>query len=242
MTGRVCLVLVLSFALAACDEFVGPPPAPSASSRAAASGEALQTTADAGPARTTTDADPLLADAMATATAYTKMCRMTVDLSDEIVSDACRPRGAERDALVASHRALVAHRDQNPDALRGAAATFAEEATLFGSWVEEATRSPLKEYAFTTGQIRALNGLDATGATRGTLALYQKLARAWNAYRPAASVAVDPVRTYLQGGYNERPIETLSSWYYQGVDQKGVKKGGTLQWLRCIDGPCLLGY
>jgi hypothetical protein len=190
----------------------------------------------------TPEAERALGAAMAASTTYAKTCRLLVDLWDEIVYDTCRPRGEERDALLAAHRALVEHTDKNPGSTRGSAATLAEAAILFGSWVEEATRSKLDEYQFKEGQIRALNGLDKTGATRGTLALYQRVARAWNAYRPAEPLALDPVRTYLQGYFNERPVESLTSWFYGGVGQDQVKKGGALRWLRCLDGPCLLGY
>lgn len=187
----------LCLLLAACDG----PPKPSGSTLAATS-VAASASASAFPLALGSSVPPdpaLLAlsrRALAAATALAKKCDLRGLVDGNVIEESCEWKAPEvgemRDAASALRGAPGAPRV-------GPAASFAEEIRLFAEWVEV---------------VRELR-------KNGTLAHYQELAAAWNAWRPDEKVAVDPVSLprYARDG---------------GTD------GGVLVWQRCSEGPCVI--
>jgi len=88
--------------------------------------------------------------------------------------------------------------------LLGPAATFVEELRLFGDWVALVRDLP----------------------RRGTLAHYQELALAWNAWRSDEAIAIDPIKAKF-------PMRPRVDAGADGGD------AGRLRWERCVSGPCM---
>jgi hypothetical protein len=121
--------------------------------------------------------------------------------------DACRWKSAEVEPL---RVARVAVRDASPDG--GDGGVFAEHVALFTDWVEAVTS-------------RGSEALSTS--SRGTLAHYQELALAWNAFQPADPIPVD-------GG-----ARGFSHYGQMDLDA-GRGDAGHLVWGRCSRGPCVV--
>jgi hypothetical protein len=144
------------------------------------------------------------------ATAMVRKCSTTYETDNETITlyDTCTWTAVEESGVRASAAALreLASTDASSStSLRGPAATFVDQFRLFAAWVELLHDLP----------------------KRGTLAHYQELALAWNAWRPAEPIAPDPVRV------------SYPSW--AGVDA-GPDGGdaGLLAWARCPTGVCIV--
>lgn len=130
------------------------------------------------------------------AAAVVKHCRLSSE-TQRAVYAYCSLIPAEVDALLASVRALRAA--PNPPKT-GPAASYVEEARMFSEWIELMRRS----------------------STRGTLARYQDLATAWNAWQPNDAIDVDPAKV----------PEYLSI--------EAGTKSSRLVWTQCGTVPCVL--
>lgn len=118
--------------------------------------------------------------------------------------DACSWKKTDLEPLRA---AAAAVRQSAPDA--GPGSLYAEHVRLFSEWIEEASNVSL---------------------TQGTLAHYQDLALAWNAFQPKQRVQVD---VGAKGSYLDDP-DTVP--FPKSDEEKGVY----VQWQRCSDGPCVV--
>ena len=142
---------------------------------------------------------PLARAARDAATKVASGCQIRNDYGDDHIrySDRCTSPADHLAALRASATALAAA----PAPTNGEALVFAEEVRLFSAWVD----------------------LVKDGATPGTLAHYQGLASAWNAYQPSDRIPPD-LRT--KDAYDGTVIVAGA--------------GGKLVWSRCSTGPCIL--
>jgi hypothetical protein len=120
---------------------------------------------------------------------------------DACPADADLVKALADSALALSTRVHYGH-------VRGEVAAFSTTASLFADWMSQGVK------------------LDHT---RGTLRLFQDVADAWNRYRPAEPMPVDPVEEYRRYGFGSK-----------GYIMRPVKKtGGRVAWKTCYDGPCL---
>lgn len=111
--------------------------------------------------------------------------------------------------------------DGEKGARNGAVLRFAEQAALFAGWLELAGR---------------------TQVTRGTLQAYQALAKAYNELNPQAPVDVDLQRVvdvYWGKEYDPSKRNKWATGDYSPIYDGRKKRGLPLQWVRCINGPCL---
>jgi hypothetical protein len=193
---RAVLVLTLSGVVAlsplACD--------------APAKGDAKPLALDA-TASSAVESEALLSAARRTrdaAAALAATCRLVSDVNETsyAVHDECIWGASDESALTTSAAALrdLAGGDASTTRLRGPAAMFVDQARLFAEWVELVHDLP----------------------KRGTLAHYQELALAWNAWRPAELVASDPIAL------------RYPSW--TGID---AGPDAALHWDRCATGACI---
>jgi hypothetical protein len=120
------------------------------------------------------------------------------------VYDACSWSATDESALSTSAGALrdLASSDSGATRVRGPAAMFADQVRLFAEWIQLVHDLP----------------------KRGTLAHYQELALAWNAWRPTEPVAPDPI--------------ALRYPPWAGID--AGPDGARIPWSRCATGVCIV--
>ncbi|MDB4992928.1 MAG: hypothetical protein JWM74_360 [Myxococcaceae bacterium] len=140
------------------------------------------------------------------AVALVATCRLVSDVDESTfgVHDECTWGAPEEAAWTSAAVALrdLAASEGGTSRLRGPAAMFVDQARLFADWVQLVHELP----------------------KRGTLAHYQELALAWNAWRPTEPVASDPVRL------------RFPEW--TGID--AGPDGTALRWDRCATGVCIV--
>lgn len=198
---RRLILLPLAVALgAACDSFDGPVPPASPSVSPSASAVA----AGVGPRRDSEQARLLSRGVADAALAVTKTC---VVLSSYYAStyDDCTFGADELGKLSSAADALAAHAKAHPEEVSHATKTFMVAASMFTEW---------------TGRVIALN------RRRGTLALFQDFADAYNATEPAAPIPVDPVTEMYKApvrGFNPATLDTSKR----------------VPWRPCLEGVCL---
>src|SRR5262249_5614116 len=136
-------------------------------------------------------------------------CVLSVDGTSGTLHDICDWRAADahalRDAVTALDDAYPAAR-ADAGAAPDAAALFFHELHAFDAWADR-------------------RATDTTYASIGTLAHYQAVARAWNAWRPAEAVPIDVGKSRTTG----LDLAKL---------QARVGDAG-LAWERCTEGPCV---
>jgi hypothetical protein len=136
------------------------------------------------------------------ATALAMKCRLVSQWEESFKRfyDICTWKPADLEPMRAAATAFAAGA---PDA--GDAAVFAEHVRLFAEWIE----------------------LIKDGYTQGTLAHYQDLALAWNAFQPKEPIPVD--------------VRAKSSYYDpEEMPPDAGPDGGPLVWQRCSNGACMI--
>jgi hypothetical protein len=157
-----------------------------------------------------------------------------------LIRDNCKVKGPELDAVIAA-RAAVDARLAAPGSLDPAAGTFLREAQLHGAWLAEYS-------AYLQSTPAKIN--DDSRLVRGGVFAYQRLARLWNAWHPAAPISGIAYGAYWPGGVttSEKPLWLAvenAQWF---TDDPETRRTGWkdrpryLPWIECIDGPCLIGY
>ena len=103
------------------------------------------------------------------------------------------------------------------------ARTFVDEAKMYRAWIDLVQTSK---------------------DSRGTAALYQRLARVWNSWRPDAKVEVDPQSLVMDlFGVDESRIEHMTFYLKnahgsgKALYEKWRAAGSTLTWSRGVNGP-----
>jgi hypothetical protein len=174
----------------------------------ATKGEAKSLAPDATPTATV-DNEALLQAARRTrdaAVALVATCQLVSDVEETTygVHDDCTWSATEESALSSSALALrdLAGTDASSARLRGPAAMFVDQVRLFAEWVHLVHELP----------------------KRGTLAHYQELATAWNAWRPSEPIAPDPLPVHYPP--------------WTGID--AGPDGAPLRWDRCATGVCIV--
>lgn len=230
-------VAVATVSLGGCDEL---PAAHPAHAQGAGSGSP-----DAGaPAVAAPDIERLVRASVEAATAHAKTCVIVAPyLGEEGLFDVCPNGGPAVDAVASSAKGL--REALGAEAGLGDELAVAELALLFADWVERSTRASREAHLPICLGYPKIGDVDRRCTTRGTLALYQRLARAWNDHRPTEAIAPDPVRKYWAGGYLQKSVDGLVT--YDSVDEawKDWDKRGrlkTIPWHRCPDGPCIHAY
>jgi hypothetical protein len=135
-------------------------------------------------------------------------CHMTYSANESAFTlyDECNSSSAlsEMSASAALLRDVA-----GPLSLRGPAAMFVDQVRLFTEWAELVRDLP----------------------KRGTLAHYQEVALAWNAWRPTEPIAPDPVPAKYPSWYGIRDA---------GGDAEADAEAGLLAWERCPIGACIV--
>jgi hypothetical protein len=136
-----------------------------------------------------------------------KSCEIHDDFGSDIV-DVCKADLAQAQVLAAAVLALETYGKAHPNEVQGEAEALVRTARLFADWMVKSA---------------------AVSRLRGTLRLFQDFADAWNRYRPAQPIPVDPVSEYriqpnLVSDYRIRPVP---------------KTHGRVLWKHCYDGPCI---
>lgn len=121
--------------------------------------------------------------------------------------DDCTFAAADQAKLSAAVDALAAHAKARPDEVSGATGPFLAAGAAFAEWTALAV---------------------AMNRRRGTLALFQDFADAYNACGPAEPIPVDPVTEMYRS-----PI--------RGFNRGTLSTSKRVKWRPCFDGICFMG-
>ncbi len=188
---------------------------------------------------------------------YVGRCYVQSDLYDIGVIDVCYGRGQCGPAIKANIDKNCGFTPDQPQAVVTAAnalakeakdahlshdaRVFARHAELFGGFV--ATSHKPNTWCLENADPYDLPTCWAS--TRGTLAKFQAVAKAWNRWHPNETRHVTPVENVIFSGAAQRPLYTLlMAWGNYGKDRKEAAKKRLreegLPWKDCPDGPCLV--
>jgi hypothetical protein len=229
------LAALASLTSVGCDEMPAPSPvAPPAPAASAPSASAPSSAADA------TDIEAVAKAYLDAAKKYSETCMCSSDPFEGLIRDNCKVKGPELDAVIAA-RAGVDARLASPGSLDPAAGAFLREAQLHATWLAEYS-------AFLQSTSPNVNA--ESRLIRGGVYAYQRLARLWNAWHPAAPISGIAYGAYWPGGVSsaERSLwVAVSHTEWPTDDPETMLPGGKgrpryLPWIECIDGPCLVGY
>lgn len=188
---------------------------------------------------------------------YVSRCYVQSDLYDIGAIDICYGRGKCGPAIKANIDKNCGFTPDQPKAVVAAATKlaaqakaahlstegriFARHAELFGRFVETSH----EPNAWCMENADPYDLPTCWASTRGTLARYQDLAKAWNRWRPDATRTVVPVENVIFSGAAQGPLYTLLMGYgnwakdEKEAAEKQLREEG-LPWKDCPDGPCLV--